>query len=1425
MPVTRREAENLRKFVPGLPETEIQDILFGAALRNRVESSSESEFDYSAFDTAASNIFSSTIREITEDTIRLIEESENFCNEKSSDSTSSKLNLKMAQRAMHPTEIKALIPAFDGKSMSPDKWIAKVEALQAIYKWKDEELMLYAAMCLTGAPRLWYLPEEIEKWDDFKEQLKETFKIEVNQADIHSRLMKMEREKDEAYDVYAFRVRNVGKPYGVDDNSLISYVIRGLSSEEIYTALYNRSYDDFNNFVKAIRDTQINLNLKKLTLKSGNSSKAYTENAPSYKKGEAEKAKRSGIICYNCNEKGHKSNNCPTKPIKKPTCGKCGLYGHKDEDCRVKKVAHHIQNALKAEVEKKDPEEVNPVLNVNENGVLPVKVMLDDQLKQFNALMDLGSPVSTIKETLVKNIKLSDCIESDIFFGINNSPLELLGRLETYIFVKNEAFKVCFLVVRDSAVAFDILLGREFLREHNFAQIKLNFDKGNSSGSFDVSLMNEVIGSKAEVINVISSETRKIEFDIGDSPETLARKSEIEGAVYDNYLNREKPSHPLVTHEITIKLKEDKVFNVNPRRLSPLERRELERQVNDLLEMGVIRESHSEYSSRVVFVKKKDSSLRMCVDYRPLNKLIVRHHFPTPIAEDEIQKFYNKRYFSCLDFKNGFYHVDIAEDSKKYTSFITEMGQHEFNKLPFGYADGPEEFIRYVHKVLKDFIKRKVVVAFFDDLGLGTYTIEEHVELLSELLQVLADNHIKLNFAKCQFLKTRIEFLGYEIEFNKINPSNRHIASVQNYPVPVDVRSLQRFVGFVSYFRKFILDFHKIALPLYDLLKNGSEFKFEKKHFEAFEKLRAILLSKPVLCIYSPDAETELHTDASAIGFGAILLQKQRFDDKLHPVMYFSRKTTDSESKLHSFELETLAVYYSLQRFRQFLLGLHFRIVTDCNSLAMTLKKCEVSRKIAGWVSFINDFDYEVVHRAGVGMQHVDALSRITIHAVSGLDEDVQNKNLFVNQIKDKRISQMKEKILKGELAGYEVRDNLVYKQEGKRLLLLIPEIMITSVLYRFHDDVGHFGIDKTCHLIRRSFYFHNMRQLVAEHVKKCVVCIMHNPKHTNYDGKLKIFEKKSIPFDTWHIDHVGPLEITPQKNLHILAAVDGFTKMIKLFPTKSTSTKEVVKHLENCISDYSCPRRIVSDRGTAFTSNEFKKFVDNKGIVHVLNATSSPQSNGQVERYNRTLIPLIRKLVEVKKKAWDLLLKDAEYLLNNTINRSLGDTPYRVLYGVDQRRKIEPDLIQYCLDLNEANEIDLEEIRDKAAQKTKKLQIYNKEMYDKKCRKSTHYKIGDLVVVPYKPKVGESSKLSYQYRGPYEVRKLLGNDRYLIGDVQGYQVSNIPFEGVFDPRNMRLYSETIETNKDQEGETDSDDSITYEDVEYLEEVDTDLDQ
>ncbi|GFS81697.1 retrovirus-related Pol polyprotein from transposon 17.6 [Trichonephila clavipes] len=280
----------------------------------------------------------------------------------------------------------------------------------------------------------------------------------------------------------------------------------------------------------------------------------------------------------------------------------------------------------------------------------------------------------------------------------------------------------------------------------------------------------------------------------------------------------------------------------------------------------------------------------------------------------------------------------MEESSKKFTSFVTHNGQYEFNKVPFGLCNSPSVFQRFINHVFRDLLKEGIVIIYMDDIIIPSSDELDGLNRLTRVLKTASEYGLELNLKKLNFLKSKIEFLGHIIEKGTIKPSLDKTKAVQNFPEPKNLKQVQSFLGLSGYFRKFIQNYSIIAKPLSDLLRDNAVFHFGPEQQLAFQTLRQKLSENPVLHIFKQGAKLELHTDASKFGYGAILLQ-QSDDNKLHPVHYFSKKTTPQEKKYSSYELEVLAVIESLKKFRNYLVGNKFKIVTDCSAFQKTMSK------------------------------------------------------------------------------------------------------------------------------------------------------------------------------------------------------------------------------------------------------------------------------------------------------------------------------------------------------------------------------------------------------------------------------------------------------------------------------------------------------
>lgn len=854
--------------------------------------------------------------------------------------------------------------------------------------------------------------------------------------------------------------------------------------------------------------------------------------------------------------------------------------------------------------------------------------------------------------------------------------------------------------------------------------------------------------------------------------------------------------------EMKIEVNNQRPVVYRPYRLSHHERDKVRGMIEEMLKAGIIRESVSDYASPIILVRKKDGNVRMCIDYRMLNSVTVKERYPMPIIEDEIARLSGQAWFITLDLMSGYYQVPISEQSKHVTAFVTPDGHYEFNRMPFGLANAPAVFQRMMNRVLGSARFDKATV-YIDDLLVFGKSSEEALERLEEILKLLESANLKLNLSKCCFLENKIAYLGYEISSQGMRPGEAKIQSVANFPRPENVHGVRQFVGLVSYFRKFIQGFAQLAYPLTKLLKKDRVWEWTDSQEEAFKILKTKLIERPVLAIYDPSAVTELHTDASRIGVGAILLQRSHSDQSLQPVAYYSRQTTPEEKNFHSYELETLAVVCALKKFRVFLLGKEFRIVTDCSALRSTFQKRDLIPRIARWWLTLQEFDCSVEYRPGTKMSHVDALSRnpvadtqdtehTTVMAIS--DEDwlltLQLGDSELSRIRDTLNSNLDSRGLEYIKENYVIRDNKLFKclkGDKNNVRWVVPKGARWQLCKMNHDDIGHVGFEKTLERIKRNYWFAKMSRFVKKYVGACIECAYAKKSAGSKEGLLHPIAKVDVPFHTLHIDHLGPFVKSKRGQTYILVVIDSFTKFVFIRAVRNTKTQNVIKVLEDIFDTFRTPDRLVSDRGSCFTSNAFKKFCLDRGFKHILNAVASPRSNGQVERYNRTILDsLTAQNLKDNEKDWDTQLGKIQWGLNNTIQKTTGRAPSEVMFGTAMNGEVTPILNEI---LNETRETsDLSVIRKDVKSKIDREQIRQKQYFDKGRKPARVYNKGDLVKITKTvfANDGKSKKLLPSYEGPLRVKKVLGNDRYKLAPIRG-------FEGTKNKRNTTVAADRMQ--------------------------------
>jgi len=1222
------------------------------------------------------------------------------------------------------------------------KWLEEFEETSEVCGWTESQKIIYAKKLLRGSAKLFVTYEQCAKtWRKLKKSLTSEFREIVNSKRVHQELSRAKKRNDESYQGYMYRVLEIASHADIELEAKIQYIIDGIQD-----GAFNKSILYSARTIKELRAKLVQYEYmqngaaqsKKLSYQTSKSQHSKPNKEAGETSGKSQREKR----CYNCGGKNHVGVDCPFKE-KGAKCFQCGQFGHIAAKCGKK---DRIVNNCNTVTQRDNRVYKTTVINSKEIVAL-FDTGSDLHLMTAKQYIKLGSPMLTGPEIVCK--------------GIGTNTVTTLGSFVDDAIIDGDVFELVIHVVSDNCINHDLILGSDLLGR---ATIKLDGStvsvtkRENKLAAVDDS--NDI----PEIFRIEAIEQfedqNNTRHRINICNITNGRiKSKIEEIV-DKYA-------PRATKHVGIKLdlilKDDIPVYERPRRLAPKEKELVNKHIDEWLQAGIARPSTSEYASPVVLVKKKNGNTRLCVDYRKLNKKIIKDRYPLPLIDDQVDRLQGSTFFSVLDLKDGFFHVPVSENSIKYTAFIVPDGHYEFLKTPFGLCNSPAIFQKFINAVFRNHIARGNVLTYMDDLIIPSRTEEEGANKLCEVLSTAGEYGLNVNWEKCRFLEKNIKYLGHIIESGSLKPSERKTIAVKNFPKPTCFKDIQSFLGLSGYFRKFIPQYAVIARPLSNLLKKDAVFCFDEEQCHAFEALKEILSREPVLKLYRAEADTELCTDASKLGFGAILLQRDADDQKFHPVYYASWKTTEAESKYCSYELEVLAIIKSLQKFRVYLLGIPFKIITDCRAFSLTMNKKNLCVRVARWALLLEEFNYVIEHRPSSSMRHVDALSR-NVPSIIIIEEDRTSLVARIHgaQREDDELKSVFERIASSSSDNFILQNGILYRKYNDDLLLVIPKSMQHDVIRQAHER-GHFSVGKIERMLKREFWFSRMREKIEKIVKNCLSCILAERKCGKQEGSLHSIPKGDSPLDTYHIDYLGPIPSTKKSYVHLLVIVDGFTKFVWLYPTRSVTAAEAISRLTKQAAVFGNPRRIISDRSTAFTSNDFKHYCDSAKIEHILITTGVPRSNGQVERVNRIVIPLFSKLSAPHPENWYRHVDRVQQFINSTPSRSTGLTPFELLIGQNMRLRNDIELREAI----EKETLDLLQekrsaLRERAKGAIEKIQRENRNNYNRKRKAVNNYRIGELVAIK-RTQFAPGSKFCAKFLGPYEIIKILRGDRYVV--------------------------------------------------------------
>ncbi|KAJ8037598.1 hypothetical protein HOLleu_18448 [Holothuria leucospilota] len=410
-----------------------------------------------------------------------------------------------------------------------------------------------------------------------------------------------------------------------------------------------------------------------------------------------------------------------------------------------------------------------------------------------------------------------------------------------------------------------------------------------------------------------------------------------------------------------------------PRRPPKAFEHEEEKVIREQLDAGVIRESKSPWASPLVFVRKKDGSTRPCVDYRKLNDVTRKDAYPLPRIDDCLDGMAGAKLFSTIDLQSGYWQIEVKESDRPKTAIITRSGLYEYQTLPFGLCNAPSSFQRCMELVLRG-LQWKVLLVYLDDIIVFSNNFDRHIENLDEVLGRLMEAGLKLKPSKCEFFKPEVSFLGHVVSADGIKTDPKKVEAVQNWAVPQNVTDVRSFIGFCSYYRRFIRNFASIASPLHRLLEAGRAFLWDSECQQAFDTLKSCLVGDTVMSYPNNDDNFILDTDASDKGIGATLSQMQWNE---HRQCKEERPIAHAKRRYCTTKRELLAVVVFVNYFRHYLLGRKFVIRTDHSALRWLMSFKEPTDQTARWIEILSQFNFDIEHRAGKRHSNADSLSRL----------------------------------------------------------------------------------------------------------------------------------------------------------------------------------------------------------------------------------------------------------------------------------------------------------------------------------------------------------------------------------------------------------------------------------------------------------------
>ncbi|KAD3336153.1 hypothetical protein E3N88_31672 [Mikania micrantha] len=1305
-------------------------------------------------------------------------------------------------------------PPFDGKkdAVATCHWVSAMEAVIEISECRVDQAVKFAAHSFTEEALHWWntvkqskTTTDVEgmKWENLKELVMKHFcpKNEIDKIEREFLILKAGRMNHRQYtSKFNEMSRLVPHLVNTEERRLKLYVeglppkvrthvkahaprtfestveISGIVWDDVLEAepIQEESKQKWSSRFKRNRNDKPGPPMKRFKMEG-------IETCPKCGRKHGGECRMGTTLCYRCGKTGHFSNNCPSMP----KCYNCGGIGHMSRNCFKPKMmpteANKPESSKGGDKQKakaraftmtkdqadKDPDVVTGTFLIND---IPASVLFDS-----GASMSFVA-IAFCDKLCVNVKKIENAFNIETALGKSTRVTEAIED-NCYIDIESHRFPVKLFLI--TLGGFDVVLGMDWLAKHEANIVcRRNMIFLTALNGSSVTVYGDKVFNAPKVISMIKASEfmrRGCEAYLAYVIDKETKVKELEDVpVVCNFPDVFPEDLPGLPPDREIEFQIDVVSGAQPiakapYRLAPTEMKELMTQLQDLLDKGFIRPSVSPWGAPVLFVKKKDGSMRMCIDYRELNKLTIKNKYPLPRIDDLFDQLQGASWFSKIDLRSGYHQLKVREQDIPKTAFRTRYGHYEFLVMSFGLTNAPAAFMDLMNRVCRPMLDRSVIV-FIDDILIYSRSEGDHACHIREVLEILRREKLYAKFSKCAFWLREVQFLGHVISPEGIMVDPAKVEAVMKWNPPKTPTEVRSFLGLAGYYRRFIQDFSRIATPLTKLTRKETKYDWGPTQVQAFEELKKRLTEAPILTLPDGNEDMVVYSDASYLGLGCVLMQRGKV------IAYASRQLKTHEANYPTHDLELAAVVFALKIWRHYLYGVKCTIYTDHISLKYFFEQKDLNMRQRRWLELLKDYDCEILYHPGKANVVADALSHKTEHsAICVKSYSLVITPDFLNELKDAQKEGLKEENVGFERIFGQVK-NLEENEFGVKIRfgrMWVPRNgdIRSRILDEAHKSRYsiHPGATKMYQDLRKDYWWPGMKFNVMQYVNKCLTCAQVKAEHQKPYGYVQPLEVPEWKWEHITMDFITKLPLTAKRHDAIWVIVDRLTKSAHFLPIRETYTSEKLSELfvKEIITRHGVPVSIVSNRDTRFVSRFWKQFHESMGTRLNISTAYHPQTDGQSERTIQTLEDMLRACIIDFGGSWDDHLPLVEFSYNNSYHASIGMPPYEALYGRRCRTPVcwggvgqkEVGSKAAVLDLTE--KLQLVKARMKAAQDRQKS-------YADKRRRPIEFEVGDQVLLKVSPWKGvirfrKRGKLSPRFIGPFRIMARVGKVAYRL--------------------------------------------------------------